>query len=25
VQTGKDFCRKRPLCGECPLRLLNHE
>ena len=24
VQTGKDFCRKRPLCGECPLRLLNH-
>lgn len=20
VHTGKDFCRKTPLCGECPLR-----
>lgn len=24
VQTGKDFCRKRPLCERCPLRGLDH-
>jgi len=24
VQTGKDFCRKKPLCGQCPLRGLGH-
>lgn len=24
VQTGKDFCRKKPLCGQCPLKGLDH-
>lgn len=24
VQAGKDFCRKKPLCEQCPLRGLDH-
>lgn len=24
VQTGKDFCRKKPLCDSCPLKGLGH-
>lgn len=24
VQTGKDFCRKKPLCETCPLRDIGH-
>jgi endonuclease-3 related protein len=24
VETGKDFCRKRPLCEECPLARISH-
>jgi endonuclease-3 related protein len=24
VQTGKDFCRKRPLCDQCPLKGLGY-
>lgn len=24
VQAGKDFCRKKPLCDQCPLKGLNH-
>lgn len=24
VQTGKDFCRKKPLCEQCPLKGLGH-
>lgn len=25
VHVGKDFCRKQPLCGSCPLRALSHD
>ena len=25
VKTGKDFCRKKPLCSQCPLEDLNKE
>ncbi len=24
VETGKDYCRKKPLCGECPLNALSY-
>jgi len=24
VQAGKDFCRKKQLCGQCPLKGLDH-
>jgi len=25
VKTGKDFCRRKPLCSQCPLNNLNNE